>query len=124
MQNHSETNDQPWAGNDGGFIYSPSDGGASPAGEYTGADGKKFLRSYGSMTYAGLKSLIYAGLTKDDSRVKAAWEWISKNWTLDENPGFRLSDPATAASGMFYYYHTLSAMPERVRRSNDHRRQG
>ena len=108
MQNHSETNDQAWAGNDGGFIYTPADGGSSPAGEYTAADGKKMFRSYGSMTYGGLKSLIYAGLTKDDSRVKAAWEWISKNWTLDENPGFRLSDPATAASGMFYYYHTLS----------------
>jgi squalene-hopene/tetraprenyl-beta-curcumene cyclase len=108
MQNNSETNDQSWAGNDGGFIYTPADGGASPAGEYTGPDGKKMLRSYGSMTYGGLKSLIYAGLTKDDQRVKAAWEWISKNWTLDENPGFRLSDPATAASGMFYYYHTLA----------------
>ena len=108
MQNHSETNDQPWAGNDGGFIYTPADGGNSPAGEYTGADGKRFLRSYGSMTYGGLKSLIYAGLTKDDSRVKAAWDWISKNWTLDENPGFREADPATAASGMFYYYHTLA----------------
>jgi squalene-hopene/tetraprenyl-beta-curcumene cyclase len=108
MQNLSETNDQSWAGNDGGFIYTPADGGASMAGEYTGPDGKKMLRSYGSMTYAGLKSLIYAGLTKDDQRVKAAWEWISKNWTLDENPGFREADPATAASGMYYYYHTMA----------------
>src|SRR5690606_37442612 len=38
LQNRSETNDQPWAGNDGGFIYSPSDDGRgeSFAGEYTG----------------------------------------------------------------------------------------
>ena len=41
------------------------------------------------MTYAGLKSMIYAGLTKDDPRVKAAWDWIRKNWTLDDNPGMR-----------------------------------
>ena len=79
MQNLSETNDQPWAGNDGGMVYTPSDGGVSPAGEYTAADGKRMLRSYGSMTYAGLKSLIYAGLGKDDQRVKAAWNWINNN---------------------------------------------
>ena len=63
---------------------------------------------YGSMTYAGLKSLMYAGLTKDDPRVKAAWGWISNNYTMDENPGFRAADPAKAASGIFYYYHTLA----------------
>ena len=72
-QNRSESNDQPWAGDDGGFIYTPANGGSSNAGEYTGPDGKRLLRSYGLMTYAGLKSMIYAGLTKDDPRVKAAW---------------------------------------------------
>ena len=40
------------------------------------------------MTYAGLKSMIHAGLTPDDPRVKAAITSISaKNYTLDENPG-------------------------------------
>lgn len=110
-QNNSETNDQPWSGNDGGFIYTPADGGDSPAGEYTGPDGRRLLRSYGSMTYAGLKSMIYAGLTKDDPRVKAAWDWVRKNWTLDENPGIRYADPGNARAGdagLFYYYHTLA----------------
>ena len=60
------------------------------------------------MTYAGLKSMIYAGLTKDDPRVKAAWVWIAKNWTLDENPGMRLADAAQAQQGLYYYYHTLA----------------
>ena len=60
------------------------------------------------MTYAGLKSMLYAGLTKDDPRVKAAWDWISKNWTLDENPGMRLNKPDAAQNGLFYYYHTLA----------------
>jgi squalene-hopene/tetraprenyl-beta-curcumene cyclase len=78
------------------------------AGEYTGPDGRRMLRSYGSMTYAGLKSMIYAHLTKDDPRVKAAWDWISKNWTLDENPGMRLNDPKVAQNGLYYYYHTLA----------------
>ena len=88
QQNNSETNkDSPWVGDDGGFIYTPADGGQSPAGEFTGPDGRRMLRSYGSMTYAGLKSMIYAGLSKDDPRVKAAWNWVRNNWTFDENPG-------------------------------------
>jgi squalene-hopene/tetraprenyl-beta-curcumene cyclase len=109
-QNNSETNDQAWAGDDGGFVYGPGDTrrGESMAGEYTAPDGRRLLRSYGSMTYAGLKSMIYAGLTKDDPRVKAAWAWIAKNWTLDENPGMRLNDPKVAQQGLYYYYHTLA----------------
>ncbi len=108
QQNNSETNDQKWAGDDGGFIYSPADGGQSPAGEFVGGDGRRMLRSYGSMTYAGLKSMIYAGLTKDDPRVKAAWNWVKNNWTLDENPGMGAADPKSAENGLFYYYHTLA----------------
>jgi squalene-hopene/tetraprenyl-beta-curcumene cyclase len=108
MQNSSESNDQPWAGDDGGFVYTPANNGESMAGDTTAPDGRRELRSYGSMTYAGLKSMIYAGLSKDDPRVKAAWAWITKNWTLDENPGMRLGDPAKAQHGLYYYYHTLA----------------
>ena len=108
MQNRSESNDQKWSGEDGGFVYTPANNGESQAGEYTGPDGKRLLRSYGSMTYAGLKSMLYAGLTKEDPRVKAAWDWIIKNWTLDENPGMKLNKPEAAKNGLFYYYHTLA----------------
>jgi squalene-hopene/tetraprenyl-beta-curcumene cyclase len=110
LQNNSETNDQSWAGNDGGFVYGPGDkrSGESMAGEYTAPDGSRRLRSYGSMTYAGLKSFIYAGLTKDDPRVRAAWDWISKNWTLDENPGMSAAGADKAQQGLYYYYHTLA----------------
>ena len=45
------------------------------------------LRSYASMTYAGLKSMIYAGVDGDDQRVQAAVSWIKKNYDLSENPG-------------------------------------
>ena len=106
-QNYSETNDQPWAGNDGGFIYTPAKGGLSPAGEYT-VDGRRMLRSYGSMTYAGLKSMIYAGLTHDDPRVQAAWGWIGHNFTVDENPGLSFSGLENAKGGLFYYYYTMA----------------
>jgi len=110
-QNNSETNDQKFASNDGGFVYTPANGGDSPAGVLTGPDGKKIVRSYGSMTYAGLKSMIYAGLAKDDPRVKAAWDWISKNYTVDVNPGFPNADPKAgdmSRYGLYYYYHTMA----------------
>jgi squalene-hopene/tetraprenyl-beta-curcumene cyclase len=59
------------------------------------------LRSYGSMTYAGLKSMLYAGLKKDDARVKAASDWIARFYTLDENPGL-------GEQGLYYYLHTAA----------------
>ena len=110
LQNSSETNPAAWSGNDGGFVYGPgrSGEGDSAAGEYTSSDGKKLLRSYGSMTYAGLKSMVYAGLSKDDPRVKSAWDWVRSNWTLDEHPGLKANGPQAARDGIFYYYHTLA----------------
>lgn len=82
---------------DGGFYYTPAAGGESQAG--TTPEGG--LRSYGSMTYAGLKSMIYAGVTKDDPRVKAAVAWLAKHYTFAENPGM-------GDAGLFYYLHTAA----------------
>ncbi|HEY0982006.1 MULTISPECIES: prenyltransferase/squalene oxidase repeat-containing protein [unclassified Schlesneria] len=95
----SEHNTLPAASkvNDGGFIYTPAAGGSSPAG--TTENGG--LRSYGSMTYAGLKSMVYAGLTPEDKRVKAALEWIKKHYTVEENPGL-------GQQGKFYYFHVFA----------------
>lgn len=108
LQNRSESNDQAWASNDGGFIYTDADGGSSAGGKFTDADGKVRFRSYGAMTYAGLKSMIYAGISKDDPRVKSAFGWITKNWTFDEVPGLVRKPPATTKAGLFYYFHTAS----------------
>jgi squalene-hopene/tetraprenyl-beta-curcumene cyclase len=108
-QNLSETNDQKWAGDDGGFVYlDTGQAGGDPAGEYIGPDGRTLFRSYGSMTYAGLKSMIYAGLTHDDPRVKAAWGWIERNYTVDENPGMAQAGPENAKGGLYYYYYTMA----------------
>ena len=82
---------------DGGFIYTPVGDGISPAG--AAPDGG--LRSYGSMTYAGLKSMIYAGLTPEDPRVKAAYDWIKKHYDTESNPGL-------GEAGLYYYYTTFS----------------
>jgi squalene-hopene/tetraprenyl-beta-curcumene cyclase len=81
----------------GGFIYSPagkaeSKAGASPTGG---------LRSYGSMTYAGLKSMLYAAVDKSDPRVQNAVNWLRRSWSVSENPGM-------GQVGLFYYYHTMA----------------
>jgi squalene-hopene/tetraprenyl-beta-curcumene cyclase len=105
-QNRSESNDGPGfdklgvvVGDDGGFYYRP---GESKAEKETLPSGKQCFRSYGSMTYHGYKSLVYAGLTKDDPRVKAAFGWIQKHYTLEENP-------AMGVKGLFYYYHAFAS---------------
>ncbi len=106
-------NDMPYAdgSRQGGFIYATSpDGvrighGESKAGEIeeTMDDGRKVsrLRAYGSMTYAGFKSYLYADLDRDDPRVRAAFDWIRRNYTLEENPGVGLD-------GLYYYFVTFS----------------
>ena len=99
-QNLKETN--PNANEDpkekGGFIYGPNE---SKVAAEPGPDGKVPLRAYGSMSYAGLLSLIYAQVSADDPRVTAVKEWLGKNYTLDENPG-------VGAQGLYYYYNTMS----------------
>lgn len=82
---------------DGGFYYTPAAGGSSQAGK-TEQGG---LRSYASMTYAGLKSMIYAGVGPNDPRVQAALQWLKQNYALDQNPGM-------GDAGLFYYYHTFA----------------
>ena len=53
------------------------------------------------MTYAGLKSMIFAGVGPDDPRVKAAVEYARKHYDLNENPGL-------GKAGLYYYYHTFA----------------
>ena len=88
-QNNQSTNDQDYALNDGGFMYG------------AGISKLEGVTSYGSMTYAGLKSMIYAELGKEDPRVKAAHKWITSNFSIENNPG--LGD-----AGLYYYYLTMA----------------
>jgi squalene-hopene/tetraprenyl-beta-curcumene cyclase len=86
-QNNSETNDQEWAANDGGFVYYPGFTYHSEGG----------TRSYGSATYAGILSYSWANVKKDDQRVQAVLKWIRDNYTVDENPGI-------GQKTVYYYY--------------------
>ncbi len=108
-----ETNDMSYAegSQQGGFIYA-----TSPEGDQLGVGETKAgtmletlsdgttasrLRAYGSMTYAGFKSYIYANLDRDDPRVQAAYDWIRSNYTLEENPG-------VGTDGLYYYFVTFA----------------
>jgi squalene-hopene/tetraprenyl-beta-curcumene cyclase len=102
----------PWAntgGADGGFVYTVANGGESFASEAAGEgrfgermpEGTRALRSYGSMTYAGYKSMLFAGLRRDDPRVLAAFDWARAHWSMQENPGL-------GKQGLFYYRLALA----------------
>ena len=94
---------------DGGFVYTVANGGESFASEAAGEgrfgekmpEGTRALRSYGSMTYAGYKSMLFAGLRRDDSRVLAALDWARTHWSMQENPGL-------GKQGLFYYRLALA----------------
>lgn len=114
-QNRSESNDQKHTlpdgtvvvpGNDGGGIYRPGD---SKAGVEALSDGRRVFRSYGSMTYALLKSYLLCELDAKDPRVVTALQWISKNWQLEWNPGMEFRDkPEQRYEGLYYYYLTVA----------------
>ena len=91
-QNLTETNSATWASDEpaekGGFTYTP-DG---------SSDG---THSYGTMTYSGLMSLLHAKVGADDRRVKAAIDWLSRRYSVEENPG-------QGKQGLYYYYFVMA----------------
>ncbi len=114
-QNNSETNTDAAflaklkekglsIGNDGGLFYAAdADRDVHKAGTTKIVD-KETINSYGSMTYDGIKTYLYAGLTKDDPRVKSAVDWVRKNYSVEGHPGFAFDEKRTHLMGLFYYY--------------------
>jgi squalene-hopene/tetraprenyl-beta-curcumene cyclase len=101
-----EYNNLPWAGkiNDGSFIYTCANGGDTKVQDKPNADGG--LPGYGSMTYAGVKSLLHCGVKKDDERVRKALAWLRNHYTLERNTGM----PRGRESwGLYYYYLTMAS---------------
>jgi len=102
LQNRKESNPAEYiqqGPNDDGFIYALSE---SKAGAWRRGRG---LRSYGSLTYAGFKSMLHAGMGRDDPRVKGAFKWIQRYWRLDSNPNM---PKLKSQQGLFYYYHVFA----------------
>jgi squalene-hopene/tetraprenyl-beta-curcumene cyclase len=119
-QNNSEINKDPeflaelkeknmTVGEDGGLYYAPvASDKASPAGTRKVA-GKDVIISYGAMTYDGIKTYIYAGLKKDSPEVKSAMDWVRKNYSLDQHPGFVYEEVKRNHLRGIYYYYLLMA---------------
>jgi len=84
--------------NAGGFFYNPTD---PKAGASTNREGVVVFRSYGSITYSGLLALIHAKVDRDDVRVRSAFDWACKHWSLEENPGM-------GEQGLYFFYNVLS----------------
>ncbi len=101
-QNLPGVNTQAWVSTDakdrGGFVYDPD---SSKAGAVTNSSGQVALRSYGSISYAGLLSYIYADVRPSDPRVQAVMDWLRANYSLEENPGL-------GPQGYFYYLHLMT----------------
>lgn len=115
-QNLSSHNDMPWAGNDGGGVYSPdssmaagsfqSEDQTSPHQEGQGEGAAPTtLQSYGSMTYALINSYIYLDLSPEDPRLQAALGWVRNNYQFVANPGM---PSGQEREGLFYYYQAMS----------------
>ncbi len=101
-----ETNDQAFAkgSSDGGFVYTPVAGGESKAGTKMDDETPR-LRSYGSMSYAGFKSLLYAHVDRNDVRVRQAVDWIKRHYTLSTNPNM---PDEQSQQGLYYYYYIFA----------------
>ena len=101
-QNLSSVNNAKWVSDDpkdkGGFVYTPNE---TAAAVHKLPNGRTTYSSYGSMTYAGMLSYIYAGVKHDDPRVQGVAEWIRNNYTTEENPG-------VGHEALYYYYHTFA----------------
>ena len=70
-------------------------------GTTTNAQGKVHLRAYGSMTYAAVLSMCSAKLDRGDPRVRQSLEYLTKYWTVDENPGM-------GSQGLYYFYDIMA----------------
>ena len=111
-QNLGEQSPREWPRQGGGRIVSGTDGGGtympgnSEFGEVDLGDGNWSPRSYGSMTYALVKSYVLCGARRDDPRVVAAIAWLAGNFSLDENPGS--APPGASREGLYYYYLAMA----------------
>ncbi|HXG60955.1 MAG TPA: prenyltransferase/squalene oxidase repeat-containing protein [Planctomycetota bacterium] len=119
-QNNTEVNNDPEfvaalkkaglsVGDDGGLYYAPvADGSIQKAGTRKIAD-REVIQSYGSMTYDGIKTYLYAGLRKDSPEVKAAIDWVRKNYSIESHPGFAFdATQRHHLRGLYYYYLVMA----------------
>lgn len=99
LQHRKESNDASWVSEDpknqGGFAYAPS-----KKEKLSERQAKRF-NAYGTMTYAGVLSLIYADVDRKDPRVRSALDWAGRHWSVAENPG-------RGSEGYYYFMNILA----------------
>ncbi len=81
----------------GGFLYNRD----LPSAKKEDETQTVKLRSYGSMTYAGLLAMLHCELSREDPRVRSTYQYLGKHWTLEENPG-------QGNQGLYFYYEILA----------------
>jgi squalene-hopene/tetraprenyl-beta-curcumene cyclase len=97
-----QNDEQSGEDNEGGFVYKPDEKPEdAKGGTMTNANGTVVFRSYGSITYAGMLAMVYAHVDRDDARVRSAFDWASRHWTLKENPGM-------GSKGLYFFYYVLA----------------
>jgi len=93
---------------DGGAAYGVGDVSEGKS-EIVRVGDDEYHKSYGSMSYALIKCMIYLDLKKGDKSLDAAFNWVVNNYTLEENPGLKtVADPAKGFEGIYYYFHTFA----------------
>ncbi len=62
---------------------------------------KPKFRAYGSMSYAGLLSMLHAKMSPTDPRILSTLDYVTRFWTLEENPNM-------GVQGLYFYYNVLT----------------
>jgi len=119
-QNNSEVNRDPArlaalrekglsVGEDGSIIYTPEpDRALQKAGTVRVGD-RETVAGYGSMTYDGIKTYLYAGLSKDSPEVRSAVDWARRNYSIGSHPGFAFDrQKRHHLRGLYYYYLVMA----------------
>lgn len=86
---------QNFPNKDGGFFFSPSHPNRNKAGEF---------HSYGSTTGDGLRALLLTGDGGSSARVRAARQWLLKNFDADQNPGDFPPERQAVRQALYFYY--------------------
>jgi squalene-hopene/tetraprenyl-beta-curcumene cyclase len=96
-------NDTPL--DDGGFFFIADDAVRNKAGS-SGQDPAGHLRfaSYGSTTADGVRSLQACGLPVDDPQVRAARQWLDRNFSASTHPGGYVRARESAKPALYFYY--------------------
>lgn len=102
----------------GGFAYSadiptnknlPTD----KSKENNNHNEKNVIVPYGSMTFAGIRSLIFCNVDFDDEKFKESLKWVENNFSVKKHPGMLKSQ-----TSIYYYYFTLAKTFHLIEKNN------